>query len=70
MITLLAALLALSIGFVLGYRTRPQQRPMWACARCDDEALLASERARFDALIADLGIPDDPDTCTRKDQTT
>ncbi|MFE9645286.1 hypothetical protein ACFYO0_14455 [Streptomyces sp. NPDC006365] len=56
MTTVLAAVLALSVGFVVGLLVRPQPRRVWACARCDDEALMTSERARFDDLIASLDL--------------
>ncbi|MFD3574741.1 hypothetical protein [Streptomyces sp. NPDC058644] len=56
MITLLAAVLALSLGWTIGYRMRPQPRRTWACQRCDDEALMTFERARFDELTASLDL--------------
>lgn len=57
MTTLLAAVLALSVGWAVGYRMHPQPRRTWACQRCDDEALMAFERARFDELTATLDLP-------------
>ncbi|MFJ8791420.1 hypothetical protein [Streptomyces sp. NPDC102462] len=61
MTAVLAVLLALAAGWCIGYRTRPQPRRTWTCARCDREALQA-ERDRFDELVAglDLDLPDDP----------
>ncbi|MFG3276204.1 hypothetical protein [Streptomyces luteogriseus] len=55
----ITAVLALATGWAVGYRTRPEPRRTWACARCDDAALRA-EAVRFNAVIAglDLDLPD------------
>lgn len=60
MINILTALLALSAGFTIGYRTRPHPRPVWACARCDAVALTAEETARLKAIERHFDDPDDP----------
>ncbi|MFB6619692.1 hypothetical protein ACFC5H_09140 [Streptomyces rochei] len=58
---LLAALLALAAGWCWGHRTaRIRYVPVGAAARDDDAAFIANERARFDAIVAGLDIPDDP----------
>lgn len=61
MITALAALLALSAGFTIGFRTRPFTPPAPGCPCRDDAAFIAHERARFDDLVAQLDITSDLD---------
>ncbi|MGW5616238.1 hypothetical protein [Streptomyces sp. NPDC003877] len=51
----ITAVLALATGFTIGYRTRPEPRRTWSCARCDDAALRA-EAVRFNTVIAHLDI--------------
>ncbi|MGW0821800.1 hypothetical protein [Streptomyces sp. NPDC002845] len=55
-----AAALCVALGWYLG-RSTAHVRPVvvGATREQDDAAFLADERARFDALIADLDIPDD-----------
>ena len=57
---LLAVLLALAAGWVIGHSTaRIRIIPVGAVLADDETALLAHERARFDDLIAQLDVPDD-----------
>lgn len=67
MTELLAAVLGFSLGFLIGHRTaRIVHVPIGALAAQDQAALLAAERAQFDALTADLDLPesDDPEQAT------
>jgi hypothetical protein len=54
-----------SFGWCWGYHARPQPRRVWACARCDNEAIRA-EVVRFNAVVAglDFDTTDDPGTTT------
>ena len=58
---ILAVLLALAAGWTIGHRTaRIRHIPIGALPAQDQAALLEDERARFDALVASLDIPNDP----------
>ena len=58
---ILAVLLALAAGWTIGHRTaRIRIIPIGALLADDEAALLEDERARFDALVASLDIPNDP----------
>jgi len=59
-VPLLAVLLALAVGWVIGHRTaRVCVVVVGATAAQDDAALLAHERARWEDLVAQLDVPDD-----------
>lgn len=62
---ILAAWLALAAGWALGYTTRRLVQPAPGtaaqdAAALDAEARIADERARFDAMIANLDVPKEP----------
>jgi len=58
---ILAVLLALAAGWTIGHRTaRIRIIPIGALLADDEAALLEDERARFDALVAGLDLPNDP----------
>lgn len=50
-----------SFGWCWGYHTRPEPRRVWACARCDEQALTADEQARFKAITRYFDQPDPED---------
>ncbi|MBP5883151.1 hypothetical protein QBA57_28705 [Streptomyces scabiei] len=57
---LLAVLLALAVGWVIGHSTaRVKVIPIGAILADDEAALLAHERARWEDLVAQLDVPDD-----------
>ena len=57
----LVAVLVFAVGWTIGHRTaRIRIIPIGALLADDEAALLEDERARFDALVAGLDIPNDP----------
>jgi len=62
---ILVAVLVFAAGWTIGHRTaRIRIIPIGALASQDqaalDEAWIADERARFDARVASLDLPNDP----------
>ena len=58
---ILAVLLAFAAGWTIGHRTaRIRIIPIGALLADDEAAFLEDERARFDALVAGLDLPNDP----------
>lgn len=62
MITVLAAVLALSAGWCIGHRTaRIVFIPIGGTSAQDDAAFIAEQRAHFDQIVAGLDLPDHND---------
>ena len=66
---ILVAVLVFAAGWTIGHRTaRIRHIPIGALPAQDqaalDEAWIADERARFDALVAGIDLPDDPRNAT------
>ncbi|MGW6747605.1 hypothetical protein [Streptomyces sp. NPDC055006] len=59
MITILVAVLALSVGWCIGHRTaRIVFIPIGGTSAQDDAAFIADQRGRFDQIVAGLYLPD------------
>lgn len=58
----IGGLFGVSFGWCWGYHARPEPRRVWACARCDEQALTADEQARFKAITRYFDQTPIPDT--------
>jgi hypothetical protein len=64
-ITLLAAILALSVGWTIGYRMKPTPPPVPGCP-CRDEAALSLNNACCERWWTALGTDHDPECTNQK----